>query len=156
MAIVLDNVSIHTTAALIKLVQDADHIIKFLPPYTPEYNPIKLSFSVIKKWMKRNYFHERGQYQTYGDYLEMVVAESGCDRFAHRHFRHAAKGCYLMRDEWEALQERNRLTDLGLIDGDGLSDIQSSSDVEASILDGSDVEDPHSDGGDAENRPEEE
>ena len=140
MVIVLDNVSIHTTAVLTKLVQDADHIIKFLPPYSPDYNPIELTFAVLKQWMKRNYFHERGQYRSYGEYLAMAVVESECDRFAHNHFRHAAKGCYLMRDEWEALQERNRLTDLGLIEGDGLEELYNSSDVETALLDGGNVE----------------
>lgn len=120
--IVLDNVSIHTTDALAKLIYDADHVLKYLPPYSPDFNPIELTFAVLKTWMKRNYFHERGQYHTYGDYLSMALAESGCDRFAQKHFRHAAKGVYLPRDEWEALQERNRLADLGLLEDSDMED----------------------------------
>jgi transposase len=116
MVVVLDNVSIHTTGALNRLIQEAGHVVKFLPPYSPDYNPIELTFSVLKAWMKKNYFHERGEYPSYGDYLAMAIADSRCDRFSEEHFRHAAKGWYLLRDAWEALQERNRLADLGHID----------------------------------------
>jgi hypothetical protein len=28
--------------------------IEFLPPYSPDLNPIELSFSAMKTWMKRN------------------------------------------------------------------------------------------------------
>jgi transposase len=27
----------------------------FLPPYSPDYNPIEQAFSCIKAWLRRNY-----------------------------------------------------------------------------------------------------
>lgn len=27
--------------------------LAFLPPYSPDYNPIETSFAVLKKWMKK-------------------------------------------------------------------------------------------------------
>ena len=32
---------------------------EFLPPYSPDYNPIELGFSAIKKYIRRNGSHLR-------------------------------------------------------------------------------------------------
>jgi hypothetical protein len=54
MVIILDNVSIHVKNHVGEVVEAAGHLIRYLPPYSPDYNPIELTFSVIKAWMKRN------------------------------------------------------------------------------------------------------
>jgi transposase len=54
MVIVLDNVSIHVKNHVAKVVEATGHLIRYLPPYSPDYNPIELTFSVIKAWMKHN------------------------------------------------------------------------------------------------------
>ena len=113
MIVILDNVSIHVTRALNKLIQDAGHLVVFLPPYSPDYNPIELTFAVCKAWMKKNYFHKRSQWSSFGNYLAYAIAHSECDRFSREHFRHAAKGCYLPMEQWEAFQEEIRLVNTG-------------------------------------------
>jgi hypothetical protein len=47
--IVLDNISIYITIEIINLIENAGHIIKYLPLYSPNYNLIKLTFSVLKR-----------------------------------------------------------------------------------------------------------
>ena len=53
--IVMDNARIHYDANLISLLEGLGGHVVFLPPYSPDYNPIETAFSIIKSWIKRNY-----------------------------------------------------------------------------------------------------
>ena len=39
--IVMDNATFHKNADMLKMIRDAGHIIEFLPPYSPDLNPIE-------------------------------------------------------------------------------------------------------------------
>ena len=52
--LVMDNATIHHNEELIKIIESVGCKIIFLPPYSPDYNPIELAFSVIKSWLKKN------------------------------------------------------------------------------------------------------
>jgi transposase len=52
-AIVMDNASFHKDAAILKLIRDAGHIIEFLPPYSPDLNPIE------HKWAEKKAFRRK-------------------------------------------------------------------------------------------------
>src|SRR5579862_7245174 len=51
--IVIDNAKIHHSQELVELVQGYGCKIEWLPPYSPDYNPIEEAFSTIKNWMRR-------------------------------------------------------------------------------------------------------
>ncbi|GBB83339.1 hypothetical protein RclHR1_10070001 [Rhizophagus clarus] len=53
--IMMDNARIHHDANLISILEGLGCRVIFLPPYSPDYNPIETAFSVIKSWIKRNY-----------------------------------------------------------------------------------------------------
>jgi len=36
------------------IIQDAGVKLEFLPPYSPDFNPIKESFAELKAWIKKN------------------------------------------------------------------------------------------------------
>ena len=46
----------HLPACIEEAIRAADYLIRYLPPYSPDYNPIELSFSILKSWIKRNYY----------------------------------------------------------------------------------------------------
>jgi transposase len=46
------NLSIHAT-------EEVRQVSPLFFPYSPDYNPIELSFSVLKAWMKRNWIFLR-------------------------------------------------------------------------------------------------
>jgi transposase len=54
--LVMDNCRIHHAAELIVDLQAVHGTrVEFLPPYSPDLNPIKEAFSTIKAWLRRNH-----------------------------------------------------------------------------------------------------
>ena len=37
------------------MCEEAGVILEYLPPYSPDYNPIEEAFAEMKAWMKKNY-----------------------------------------------------------------------------------------------------
>ena len=52
--IVLDNAKIHHSAELRTMCEQAGVSLVYLPAYSPDYNPIETSFSVLKQWLKKH------------------------------------------------------------------------------------------------------
>lgn len=109
MVVVLDNVSIHTNPEIVALIEAAGHLVRFLPPYSPDFNPIELTFGVLKAWIRRNYCYIRASYSSFGDFLRASIARSRCDRFAIKHFKYAADGLYRMESD-ALIEARDEMT----------------------------------------------
>ena len=67
--IVMDNNSTHLDEVIASAIEAESHIVQFLPPYSPDFNPIELTFSVLKAWLQRNYVWTR--------VLDKLLGESG-------------------------------------------------------------------------------
>ncbi|KAI9760558.1 MAG: hypothetical protein M1840_002396 [Geoglossum simile] len=106
--IVLDNNSTHIDSMVTKAIESKGHIVCFLHPYSPDFNPIKLSFSVLKAWFQCNYIWTRSNHENFGEYLVWAISHSHCDRFVREQFRHAANGLYLEEEEYECFQKSLR------------------------------------------------
>ena len=50
--VILDNCSIHHVPKVAKSIQDVVALFIYLPPYSPDLNPIEELFSKVKKVMK--------------------------------------------------------------------------------------------------------
>jgi len=50
--LIMDNCSIHHTSEVESALHDVGIITHFLPPYSPDYNPIELAFSKVKYAIK--------------------------------------------------------------------------------------------------------
>ena len=50
--VVLDNCSIHHLAEVIASIEDVGALVLFLPPYSPDLNPIEELFSKVKTTLK--------------------------------------------------------------------------------------------------------
>ena len=46
--VILDNCSVHHASGAADLIQEVGVLIHYLPPYSPDYNPIELLFSKVK------------------------------------------------------------------------------------------------------------
>ena len=53
--IVLDNAKIHHGGRLASLCDAANVLLIYLPPYSPDLNPIEKVFSVLKSKLKRHH-----------------------------------------------------------------------------------------------------
>ena len=107
--IIMDNNSTHVNPGVQLAIAAAGCELEYLPPYSPDFNPIELSFAVLKAWMKRYW---RRLFPThegdFGSFLRFAIEESRCDRFARKHFQFSGDG-YLFQGDIEALN-------IGLID----------------------------------------
>lgn len=57
--LIFDNARIHHNNGLLEYLDAFGVRVEFLPPYSPDLNPIEKAFSYIKSYLKRhNYFVE--------------------------------------------------------------------------------------------------
>jgi hypothetical protein len=52
--LVVNNASIHKVAGICEMVEEHGVRLLYLPAYSPNFNPIKLAFSTIKAWLRKN------------------------------------------------------------------------------------------------------
>lgn len=50
--IIMDNASIHKNRKTREIIEEAGHILLYLPPYSPDLNPIENRFAIIKQALK--------------------------------------------------------------------------------------------------------
>lgn len=53
--LIIDNCAIHKSNALREVIEALGILLVFLPPYSPDFNPIEESFSCVKAWIRRNW-----------------------------------------------------------------------------------------------------
>jgi len=93
--IVMDNASVHHKQinTIERAAGAAGVLIQFLPPYSPDFNPIEESFSVLKSFIRRRYHIHRRRFDSYQEFLEWAVRKCGSGASAagraRAHFRHA-------------------------------------------------------------------
>lgn len=66
--LILDNAAFHKTAKTRQLIERSSHRLLYLPPYSPDFNPIEKDFASIKK---------RRQFASPGTTLDEVIKEYG-------------------------------------------------------------------------------
>jgi transposase len=73
------------------MCQDAGVVLEFLPPYSPDFNPIEEHFGVLKKYIKKKW-HENEDFigREFKIFLEWRVDVVGDDAdIVESHFSHA-------------------------------------------------------------------
>ena len=51
--VVMDNLSVHKSKCVERLIEDAGCELLFLPPYSPDFNPIEEAFSKVKHMLRK-------------------------------------------------------------------------------------------------------
>jgi transposase len=59
--VILDNFSSHHSAALQKVAEDNDILLVFLPPYSPDLNPIEFIWKSIKRVISTHFIHSTNE-----------------------------------------------------------------------------------------------
>ena len=87
--IVMDNVAIHVNPRIEEAIRQHEYEIRYLPPYSPDFNSIELTFSVLKAWIRRHFHQVWPHFDgSCGEFLRYAIRRSHCDQFARRHFNH--------------------------------------------------------------------
>lgn len=51
--VVMDNLPAHKPVAVREAIEAAGAELRFLPPYSPDFNPIEMAFSKLKSFLKK-------------------------------------------------------------------------------------------------------
>ncbi len=51
--VIMDNLPAHKPASVRKAIEDAGAELRFLPPYSPDFNPIEMAFAKLKALLKK-------------------------------------------------------------------------------------------------------
>lgn len=90
--VVLDNLAVHKSARAIQAIEAVGCTVCFLPPYSPDFNPIELAFSKLKQHLRTT------QARTFatvvaatGPALDAITPADAAAFFAHCGYRQAGQ-----------------------------------------------------------------
>lgn len=89
--LVMDNASFHRTKRITQICSEAGVKLVYLPPYSPDLNPIEEFFAELKAFIRRHWqSYEQHPDQGFDKFLEWCVDTVGGKReSAEEHFRNA-------------------------------------------------------------------
>lgn len=67
--VILDNLPAHKPVAVRQAIEAVGAELRFLPPYSPDFNPIEMAFSKVKAWLKKTAARSRAA-------LEQAITEA--------------------------------------------------------------------------------
>jgi hypothetical protein len=57
-----------------QICDDAGVRLEYLPPYSPDFNPIEEAFAELKAWMKLSYMLA-SEYNTFEEFMELAMRQ---------------------------------------------------------------------------------
>jgi len=86
--VVLDGLGAHRTQKVRELIEARGADLLFLPPYSPDLNPIEEAFSKVKNLVRKTGARTRGALdEAVGEALRAVTPEDAAGWFAHCGYR---------------------------------------------------------------------
>ncbi|HPV24943.1 MAG TPA: IS630 family transposase [Casimicrobium sp.] len=86
--VVMDNLPAHKSASIARMLDAAGARLWYLPPYSPDFNPIEQMWSKVKSWLRRA--KARTQEELYDAIAQALLAVSADD--IEGFFRHCVVG----------------------------------------------------------------
>ncbi len=90
--LVMDNHSTHHSETIREMCIERGVILLYLPPYSPDLNPIEQSFAQLKAWIKRNRALAGCYEGNYEAFLHHAMREVFRGKNAKGHFRRSHIG----------------------------------------------------------------
>ncbi|GFG19955.1 hypothetical protein IFM5058_10397 [Aspergillus udagawae] len=89
--LIMDNASFHRSKHIEQMCRDAGVKLVYLPPYSPDLNPIEEFFAELKAYIKRNWTsYQEVPEQGFRNFLENCVETVGAkEQSARGHFRNS-------------------------------------------------------------------
>jgi hypothetical protein len=87
----MDNASFHHSEQIESMCREAGVKLVYLPPYSPDLNPIEEFFAELKAYIKRSWaMYEAFPEQGFRNFLEVCVEAVGSkEQSARGHFRNS-------------------------------------------------------------------
>jgi transposase len=80
--VIMDNLSSHKAAAVRRAIRSAGALLIFLPPYSPDLNPIEQAFSKLKTLLRKENARTREQTEKcIGTLLDRITADECANYF---------------------------------------------------------------------------
>jgi transposase len=70
--LVMDNASIHRVHGIEELMERFNVFLEYLPPYSPDFNPIETSFAALKRWIRRH-ASTIPEYEDFDEFLKVAI-----------------------------------------------------------------------------------
>ena len=82
--VIMDNLGAHKIAGARKAIEAAGAIFRFIPPYSPDLNPIELAFSKLKALLRAKAIRTaEALWQALGDLCDNFSPEECANYFRH-------------------------------------------------------------------------
>lgn len=82
--VVMDNLSAHKNKETIALIESAGAEAVFLPPYSPDLNPIEMMWSKVKNFLRSTEARNKDTlFEAIGKALSTITATDAINWFAH-------------------------------------------------------------------------
>jgi transposase len=82
--VVMDNVSVHKVEGVREAIEAASATLRYLPPYSPDLNPIELSYSAFKAFLRKcAERNEKALHRRIGQFVRRLSAKACANFFAH-------------------------------------------------------------------------
>ncbi len=82
--LVLDNLAAHKAAGVAEAVANHDARLLYLPPYSPDFNPIEQVFSKIKNTLRRREHRTISELErAFGESLDWITKQEAANYFQH-------------------------------------------------------------------------
>ena len=88
--VVLDNLSSHKVPGVREAIEGAGAELRYLPPYSPDLNPIELAFSKLKKLLRDGAQRTtESLWQLCGEVLDLFTPDEWRHYFRHCGYRYS-------------------------------------------------------------------
>jgi len=82
--VIMDNVATHKVKGVCETIEAAGATLRYLPPYSPDLNPIEKSYSVFKAFLRKCAERsEQALQRRVGQFVRRLPAKSCANFFAH-------------------------------------------------------------------------
>ena len=86
--VVLDNLSSHKVVGVKELIESAGAEVLYLPPYSPDFNPIELVFSKLKTMLRKLKSRTMEDlWKNLGEICDIFSKKECCNYFKHAGYR---------------------------------------------------------------------
>jgi transposase len=87
--VVMDNLSAHKVVGIAAAIEAVGAQLRYLPPYSPDYNPIEQVFAKLKTLLRKTAARTvEALWSAFGSLLNQFTPAE-CERY----FRHSGYGC---------------------------------------------------------------